>query len=211
MREAAEKAQQQQELLQDHAARLEKQREDLEDVAAGQRKANEGLNARLATLDETRQTLQESADGLRVQQVRQDHETQNLQQMLKRRSMLGLLMFLLVGGALVYLLTRGPVAPEGLQSLMQAGSTADEEAKAAIADLEKDMKSMRLELSAMVDSLAQVARSVDEITATAAVPGTGARAVTVGGVVSGVAVVAEAGADGAVAINPAPLSRARTW
>ena len=170
LREAAEKAQQQQELLQDHAARLEKQREDLEDVVAGHRKANEGLNARLATLDETRQTLQESADGLRVQQVRQDHETQNLQQMLKRRTMLGLLMFLLVGGALVYLLTRGPVVQDGLQSLMQAGSVADEEAKAAIADLEKDMGAMRRELSAMGDSLAQVARSVDEITATAAAP-----------------------------------------
>jgi septal ring-binding cell division protein DamX len=163
-----EKAQQQQELLQDHAARLEKQREDLEDVVAGHRKANEGLNARLATLDETRQAQQESADGLRVQQVRQDHETQNLQQMLRRRTMLGLLMFLLVGGALVYLLTRGPVVQDGLQSLMQAGSVADEEAKAAIADLEKDMGAMRRELSAMGDSLAQVARSVDEITATAA-------------------------------------------
>ncbi|MBT8429648.1 MAG: hypothetical protein KJN79_07010, partial [Gammaproteobacteria bacterium] len=101
LREAAEKAQQQQELLQEHAARLEKQREDLEDAVAGHRKSNEGLNARLATLDETRQTLQDSADSLRVQQVRQDHETQNLQQMLKRRSMLGLLMFLLVGGSLV--------------------------------------------------------------------------------------------------------------
>jgi septal ring-binding cell division protein DamX len=170
LRQAAEKAQQQQELLQDHAARLEKQREDLEDVAAGQRKANEGLNARLATLDETRQTLQESADGLRVQQVRQDHETQNLQQTLKRRTMLGLLMFLLVGGALVYLLTRGPVVQDGMQSLLQAGSAADEQAKAAIADLEKDMSALRRELSAMGDSLAQVARSVDEITATAAAP-----------------------------------------
>ncbi len=170
LREAAEKTQQQQELLKEHAAHLEKQREDLEDVVAGHRKANEGFNARMATLDEFRQTLQDSADGLRVQQVRQDHETQNLQQMLKRRSLLGLLMFLLVGGALVYLLTRGPVAPEGLQSLMQAGSVADQEAKVAIADLEKDMKSMHLELSAMGDSLAQVARSVDEITATAAAP-----------------------------------------
>ena len=103
----------------------------------------------------------------RVQQVRQDHDTRTLQQKLQRRSLLGLLMFLLAGGALVYLLMRGPVVPEGLQSLMQAGSLADEEAKAAIADLEKDTGSMRLELSEMSDSFSEVVRLLDEVSITA--------------------------------------------
>ncbi|MGB5570026.1 MAG: SPOR domain-containing protein [Sedimenticolaceae bacterium] len=167
LRDAAEKAKRQQDLLQTHAAQLEKQREDLADAVAGQKKASEALNGRLATLDESSQALLESADGLKVQQVRQDQDTRTLQQKLKRRSLLGLLMFLLAGGVLVYLLMRGPVVPEGLQSLMNAGSLADQEAKAAIADLEKDTGSMRLELSEMSDSFSEVVRLLDEVSITA--------------------------------------------
>lgn len=165
--EEAKKVQQQQELLQTHAARLEQQRQNLDDSAAGHKKANDGLNARLATLEDSRQPLQEAADGLRVQQVRQDHETQNLQQSLKRRTLLGLLMFLLTAGGLIYLLMRGPVVPQDLQLAMQARSSVDEKAVAAIADLEKDMGDLRLELSALGDSLVRVSRSVDEINAAA--------------------------------------------
>ena len=167
LRDAAEKAKRQQDLLQTHAAQLEKQREDLADAVLGQKKTSEALNGRLATLDESSQALLESADGLKVQQVRQDQDTRTLQQKLQRRSLLGLLMFLLAGGVLVYLLMRGPVVPEGSQSPMQAGSLAEEEAKAAIADLEKDTGSMRLELSEMRDSFSEVVRLLDEVSITA--------------------------------------------
>ena len=165
---ADEKAKQQHDVLQTHAARLEQQRVALDEAVALNRKSSDGLNTRLGTLDDSRQTLQDATDSLRVQQVRQDHETQNLQQKLKRRTLLGLLMLLLIAGGLVYLLMRGPMVSQGIQSAMQAASSMDEQAAAAIATLQKDMSEFRRELSALGESLEQVSRSVDEISDTAA-------------------------------------------
>ena len=163
--EAAERAKQQQELLQTHAARLEKQREDQEDVVASHRKVSQAMGARLASLDEARQAQQDAADNLRVQQVRHEHDTQNLQKQLKQRTVAGLLMLLLAAGALVYLFMRGATLPQDMQGSMQADTQADRETATAIAALENDMDSLRKELAAMNDSLAQVSHSVNVINA----------------------------------------------
>ena len=165
LEEAGNRAKQQQELLQKHAARLEKQREDQEDAVASHRKVSKALGVRLAALDEARQAQQDAADNLRVQQVRHEHDTQNLQKQLKQRTLAGVLLLLLAAGALAYLFMRGATLPQDIQSLMQAGSQADREAATAIVALEKDMDSLRQELSAMNDSLARVSHSVDLINA----------------------------------------------
>jgi len=166
--QAAKEAQQQQHRLQSQETLLAQHEENLDAAVGDQNKANQGIGARFATLDESSQALQEASDNLRVQQVRQDHETQALQQQLKRRSILGLLMFLLTAGVLVYLLQRGPVLPEGIQSALQAGSSEDAGMAGAVADIENDMASIRRELTVLSDSLAQVARSVEEVDAVAA-------------------------------------------
>lgn len=168
--QAAKEAQQQYHRLQAHETLLGQQKQHLEAIVEGQGKANEGLNARVATLDESRQALEEASDGLRVQQVRQDHETQSLQQKLKLRTILGLLMLLLTAGALAFVLLRGPAVPEGVQMAMQQGSSADEQASTAIADIEKDMVAMRRELAVLSDSLSKVSRTVEEVD-TVAAPG----------------------------------------
>jgi septal ring-binding cell division protein DamX len=165
LEEAGNRAKQQQELLQTHAARLEKQREDQEDAVASHRKVSKALGVRLAALDEARQAQQDAADNLRVQQVRHEHDTQNLQKQLKQRTLAGVLLLLLAAGALTYLFMRGTTLPQDIQSLMQVGSQADREAATAIAALEKDMDGLRQELSAMNDSLARVSHSVDLINA----------------------------------------------
>ena len=103
-----------------------------------------------------------------MQQVRQDQETQGLQQKLKHRTSLGLLMFLLAAGALLYLLLRGPVVSEDMQLAMQAGSASDEKAAAAIANIENDMLTLRTELAELRDSVTRVARAVEEVDAVAA-------------------------------------------
>jgi septal ring-binding cell division protein DamX len=165
---AAKEAQQQHDRMQAHDTLLGQQKQQLEALVEAQDKADAGLGARFATLDESRQALQEASDGLRVQLVRQEHDTQSLQRKLQRRTGLGLLMLLLTAGALVFLLLRGPVVPEALQSAMQAGSAADERAAAAIADIEKDVATMRRELTVLNDSLAQLAGSVNEVEAQSA-------------------------------------------
>jgi septal ring-binding cell division protein DamX/predicted nucleic acid-binding Zn-ribbon protein len=173
--DAGRQAKQQQDLLQAHTAQLEKQREDQVDAVASSKKANQALGSQLAALDEARQAQQDAADSLRVQQVRHEHDTQNLQKQLKQRTLAGLLLLLLAAGALVYLFTRGATLPQDIQSLMQAGTQADGEAATAITGLEKDMDRLRQELSKMGDSLAQVSHSVDLINA-AETPEPGAEA-----------------------------------
>ena len=167
--QATKEAQQQHQRLQDQETRLGLHEQNLDAAVEDQNKVNDGIGARVANLDESGQALQEASDNLRVQQVRQDHETQALRQTLKRRTILGLLMLLLTAGGLIYLLLRGPVVPEGVQLAMQGDSSEDARvAVAAVADIERDMASIRSELSTLGDSLAQVARSVEEVDAVAA-------------------------------------------
>ena len=183
-RDADARAKQQQELLQSHAAQLEKQREDQEDAVASNKKIGKALGTRLAALDEARQAQQDAADNLRVQQVRQEHETQNLQKQLKRRTLAGLLLLMVAAGALVYLFTRGATLPQDVHAMLQVRAEADRKATAAIADLEKDMDALRTELSGLGDSLAQVSSTVDQMGAgemPAAAPEVGELTATVEG------------------------------
>ena len=166
LREADEQARQHHERLQTQEVRLEEQRQRLDDAIEGQKKATEGLAARLATLEESRQTLQEAADGLRVQQVRQDHDTGNLKKSLQQRSLIGLGL-ILAAGVLGFVMPRGGdrEATQELQALMQAVETADKEATVLIAGLEKEMGILRREVLALSKSVAGLSRTVEEITA----------------------------------------------
>jgi len=160
LRAAEEGNQQHRDRLQAHELRLEEQRQRLEDAVEETLRVNEGLGARLSTLDESRQNLQESADNLRVQQVRQDQDTQSLRKSLQRRTLIGLL---LAAGVLVFMLTRGPQIPDDLQAVLQAATVADRESAAAIADLESDIGALRHEVVALGQSLADLARTVEVI------------------------------------------------
>ncbi len=144
------------------------QQQTLADDVPGLKTAGGNLNDRVARLEERRQTLQETVDDLSVRQARQDNETRNLQKRLRQRSILGIMLLLLAAAGLGLMLLREPVPVEPAKLTVQSEIAPQGAAQPTTAELAKDIAQLRQEMKRLDDSLALVARSVDQIIASPA-------------------------------------------
>ncbi len=147
--------------------RLAAQQTLVSDVA-GLKTAGGNLNDRVARLEERRQTLQETVDGLSVRQARQDNETRELQKRLGRRSVLGMIVLLVAVAGLGLVLLGRPVPVEPTGQTVRSEIAPQPEDQPTTAELAEDIAQLREEMTRLGDSLALVARSVDEIIASPA-------------------------------------------
>ncbi|MGB5741596.1 MAG: hypothetical protein WBM65_04125 [Sedimenticolaceae bacterium] len=147
--------------------RLARQQTLANDVA-GLKTAGGNLNDRVARLEERRQTLQETIDDLSVRQARQDNETRNLQKRLGQRSILGMIVLLVALAGLGLVLLSEPVPVEPAKLAVQSEIAPHGADRPTIAELAEDIAQLREEMTRLGDSLALVARSVDEIIASPA-------------------------------------------
>ncbi|MGD8958112.1 MAG: hypothetical protein PVJ03_12320 [Chromatiaceae bacterium] len=135
---------------------------------AGLKTAGGNLNDRVARLEERRQTLQEKVDDLSVRQARQDNETRDLQKRLGRRSVLGMIILLVAVVGLGLVLLSRPVPLEPAKQTVRSEIAPDSEDQPTTAELHDDIAQLRAEMTRLSDSLALVARSVDDIIASPA-------------------------------------------
>ena len=135
---------------------------------AGLKTAGGNLNDRVARLEERRQTLQETIDDLSVRQARQDNETRDLQKRLGQRSVLGMIVLLVAVAALGLVLLSEPVPVEPAKRTVQSEIAPQGADQPTTAELAEDIAQLREDMTRLGDSLALVARSVDEVIASPA-------------------------------------------
>jgi septal ring-binding cell division protein DamX len=157
--------------LQAQEARLAEQQQHLDDAINGHIKTADNLSQRLGSLDDaqlalndSQQALKDATASLGVQQTRQASETQHLQQSLKQRSLLGMLMLLLTAAAIGFLLIRPPVEPVAPQLVMQP-SASKAEAVVVPVELEAEITEMRQELSRLGSSVMRMSGSLEPLDA----------------------------------------------
>lgn len=144
------------------------QQQTLANDVAGLKTAGGNLNDRVARLEERRQTHQETVDDLSVRQARQDNETRNLQKRLGQRSILGMIVLLVAVAGLGLVLLSEPVPVEPAKLTVQSEIAPHGADQPTTAELAEDITQLREEMTRLSDSLALVARSVDEIIASPA-------------------------------------------
>lgn len=154
-----------QEELRAHERRLQEQQRLIDEAASRHRQISVDLDERLNALEASRQTLQEATNSLGLQQTRQNQDTGELKQALKRRSLGGLAVLLSVAGVLGFLLFREIAGLQANQQALQSEIAVAKEAGVGITGVEKRVVDVEQRYSRMDGAVNELSQQLRQITA----------------------------------------------